>query len=1097
MYAPLQVLSSYSLLQSPLRISEYVKLGKELGYSALVLTDINSMYGVLDFYHECVKAGIKPIIGITLQSSDDEYIFIAKNSNGYQNLMNISSKRLTAVDENYKNIFKLADITEYLQDVIVVLNPSYLTVNDIISDQVTELQTLVSAAETIYYGVNPNDRDAINNDLMAAEKLQLETILLTPVKYLKERDYFSTKVLQAIGTGENVNPNWNFKNDGNYLHTPEEYERLGTDYLSSAYQNAINVIAQCNLTLNFPKTQLPHFKETNGLNSEDFLRKLCQEGLAKRIAEENIKNQEEYQNRLDYELSVIHRMGFDDYFLIVWDVTNFAHENNILTGPGRGSAAGSLVSYTLYITDIDPIKYDLIFERFLNEERAQMPDIDLDIPDIKRDTIIEYLHQKYGQQHMAQIITFGTLKTKQVLRDVARVFDLKTYEVDAWSKAIPKEYGITLKEAYASSQSLKNLVADNSKNRLLFETAIALEGLPRHYSTHAAGIILSDDDLVDHVPVQIGGDGILMSQFAKNQVEEVGLLKMDFLGLRNLSILENTITLIKKGYHIDFDIRKINLDDPETLKIYQNAETSGIFQFESAGIRGVLTKLKPTSFEDVAAVNALYRPGPIQNIDEFIARKHGERPITYPSKELEGILKQTYGIMVYQEQVMQVASTMGGFTLGQADLLRRAMSKKKHDIISRMEVMFINGAMKKGYTHEVAKKVYAYIMEFGDYGFNRSHAVAYSKMSFELAYIKAHYPAAFFAALLNSVIGNPRKTKDYVLEAKNKGVKVHHPDINISQSLYILRNGEIYFGLSCIKSLRKNFLQDILQERKRSGIFKNMEDFLQRINKRYLKRELIEILIYSGVFDTFGQSRKELLAMLPRLLSNIELSGNNVELFSILAPKKTTVEKIEISNDELLEKENYYLGAYLSGHPVEKYVELIYLTNSTRVSQINESNKDKYVSMILQIKVIKIIRTKNGSQMAFVTAADQTGNIDLTFFPNAYKRFSSVLEDGNIILIEGRVDTTRGLAITISKAMLANDVRIKTYYLRLSKAFDTSKRRNLEKLMLQNSGNVPVIIVDEKSGKKKLLNKKLWLSQDKIVYNRLVELLGVENVVLK
>ena len=496
MYAPLQVLSSYSLLQSPLRISEYVKLGKELGYSALVLTDINSMYGVLDFYHECVKAGIKPIIGITLQSSDDEYIFIAKNSNGYQNLMNISSKRLTAVDENYKNIFKLADITEYLQDVIVVLNPSYLTVNDIISDQVTELQTLVSAAETIYYGINPNDRDAINNDLMAAEKLQLETILLTPVKYLKERDYFSTKVLQAIGTGENVNPNWNFKNDGNYLHTPEEYERLGTDYLSSAYQNVINVIAQCNLTLNFPKTQLPHFKETNGLNSEDFLRKLCQEGLAKRIAEENIKNQEEYQNRLDYELSVIHRMGFDDYFLIVWDVTNFAHENNILTGPGRGSAAGSLVSYTLYITDIDPIKYDLIFERFLNEERAQMPDIDLDIPDIKRDTIIEYLHQKYGQQHMAQIITFGTLKTKQVLRDVARVFDLKTYEADAWSKAIPKEYGITLKEAYASSQSLKNLVADNSKNRLLFETAIALEGLPRHYSTHAAGIILSDDDLV-------------------------------------------------------------------------------------------------------------------------------------------------------------------------------------------------------------------------------------------------------------------------------------------------------------------------------------------------------------------------------------------------------------------------------------------------------------------------------------------------------------------------------------------------------------------------------------------------------------------------
>ena len=549
-----------------------------------------------------------------------------------------------------------------------------------------------------------------------------------------------------------------------------EYEQAG---LKEAYANVAELCQQVDLQLEFTKTKLPHFKTPSGLDSESYLRKLCMEGLNVKLRKAAVNETKPYFDRLESELAVITKMGFDDYFLIVADITNFARSQKIMLDPGRGSAAGSLVAYSLGITDVDPLKYQLLFERFLNEKRAQMPDIDIDLPDNRRDEVISHLKKQYGQNHLAQIITFDTFGARQALRDVGRVLE--------------------------QSQSLRNLVNDSPKNKLLFRLALSLEGLPRHYSKHAAGIILSDTDLVETVPLHMGNDGIWLSQYAKKQVEAVGLLKIDLLGLRNLSLLEQALNLVKRGYQTELDVRQIDLDDELTLQLFARGDTAGVFQFESSGIRNVLRKLRPTSFEDIAAVNALYRPGPLANIDEFIARKHGLKQVTYPNDNLKSILGLTYGIIVYQEQVMQVASTMAGFTLGEADILRRAISSKNDHLILELKDQFIKGAKKLGYEVSVAKQVYDYIERFANYGFNRSHAVAYSKFAFQLAYIKAHYPAAFYTALFNSLLASP-KIREYVIEAKKYQVNVKGPNINLSQKGFTLRQGQIYFGLASIKT---------------------------------------------------------------------------------------------------------------------------------------------------------------------------------------------------------------------------------------------------------------------------------------------------------
>ncbi|KRN05428.1 DNA-directed DNA polymerase III alpha subunit [Liquorilactobacillus sucicola DSM 21376 = JCM 15457] len=1109
-FGVLQIISSYSLLQSTIKIPQLVREAKKKGYQALALTDVNVMYGVIEFYHECLAAGIKPILGLTLDlGPKDQLLLLAQNERGYQNLMHISTRKMRSLAEG-EEFFKL-DKEDELQELSIITPPQNSYVENSVShgkltnakNYLEKLSALVGTSKNIYIGISLAMETALQTTLgQLAEQLKIATVAVEPVNYLEQSDLFELQVLEALKDGKQLSAEQLSvagKAKGNAWLRP--VQEIQAEYLRRGLQAPLTAMQKLcrenKLQLHFSAPRLPHFKTPGNETAQDFLRKLCENGLERRLKKMSVADVSAYEERLDYELAVIHRMGFDDYFLIVWDVTNYAHQAQIMIGPGRGSAAGSLVAYALFITDVDPLRYELLFERFLNEERAQMPDIDLDIPDNRRQQIIRYVHQRYGAEHVAQIITFGTLGAKQVLRDVGRVFGMPQFEMNVWSKTVPSVLHVTLKEAYKNSPSLRDLVADSEKNKLLFKTALALEGLPRHFSIHAAGIILSDKNLADVVPLQVGNDETLLTQYTKDTVEEVGLLKIDFLGLRNLSILANAVKWIQSGYQQKLDVHNISLDDEATLNLFQLADTTGVFQFESAGIKNVLRHLRPNSFEDIAAVNALYRPGPMENIDHFIRRRHGIEETTYPAEILKPILKKTYGILVYQEQVMQVASAMGGFTLGQADLLRRAMSKKKGAVIEQMKSRFVVGAQKKGFTVEVANQVYAYIEKFANYGFNRSHAVAYTKMAFQLAYIKQHYPAAFFASLLNAVIGNSSKMKDYLLEAKQHHIKIHAPDVNESQLLFILHKRSIYFGLQNVKTIRSDFAKHIIAERRLHGNFRDFQSFLQRIDNRYLKKDPLEALIYAGAFDELGQNRATLVKNLPKMLSNIELSGSNVELFEALAPRYETF--TEIGLEERLQNEEKYLGVYLSVHPVEQFSEVARQQNTTVISRIPEQKET--LRFLAYIKKVKVIRTKNGQQMAFATGEDQTGQIDITIFSDLYKKVADVLAEKVVMLVSGKAEQSkRGLQVVARQMIPASEVKLEQkaiYYIRLTNKISKDTQKQMLKLMMQNHGRTPVILFEEVTAKKVMLDKRYWLQNEQRVVVALSKLLGQENVVLR
>lgn len=1102
MFSPLQVLSENSLLKSDLRIEAYVKKAAELGYQTLVLSDLNVMYGVLDFYHACQKYQIKPIIGITLEvEAGATLVLLAKNEQGYRNLLQISSLKMTRFkDEELALNEFLTQISLYLTDLNIIAPPTESLLAKYYDNATEILARLKEYADpaSVYLGIEPTLAKKEQLALTLLAKLSQTPLIATSVvHYLTAEEYFEVKVLRAIASGEKLSYENSLKAQigRHYLKEPNQYQiEYQNAGLQEAFSNTEKLLAASQLHLKFSKTRLPHFQTPNEMSALAYLKKLCQEGLNERLRVESEANRERYEKRLAKELALIEQLGFADYFLIVWDVTNFAHEKKIRIGPGRGSAAGALVAYVLKITDVDPLKYGLLFERFLNPKRAQMPDIDLDIPDTKRELLIRYVHQKYGHTHMAQIITFGTLGARQAIRDVGRVMGLTSFELDEWSKALPHRYKLTLKEAYQESQKVKNLIADSPRNERLFKTALKLEGLKRHYSTHAAGVLLSDRPLSESVPVQLGGDQILLSQFAKEQVEEVGLLKIDFLGLRNLTILDNALRFVQTGYNERLDLRQISLNDPKTLRLFQAGQTNGIFQFESNGIKSVLRRLKPTSFEDVAAVNALYRPGPIGNIDEFIARKHGKKPVVYPEAGLRPILEPTYGIMVYQEQVMQVASEMGGFSLGQADLLRRAISKKDQAKIDQLQTAFIAGAKQKGYPPEKAARVYDYMKRFGNYGFNRSHAIAYSKMAFELAYLKSHYPAAFFAALLNSVIGNETKLREYLGELKQYGLTLKGPDINQSVLYFSLREQALLFGLGSIKTVRGDLVKALINERKANGPYRSLADLIKRSDKKLLKEEQLKALIFAGALDSLEKDRAKLLAQVPVLLSNIALSGENQTLFEKLAPKEQA-EVPTLSEKELLEKEAYYLGTYLSKHPIEKYA---WLAKRQQTKLLSETLPDMRPKVLVYIDDVRVIRTKKGEQMAFVKVVDQSAESELVVFPGEYRRFSDLLQVGESVLVEGKVEMRNEQKnIIVTKLSLARSFSKQCYYLRLDETITLEMRKQLQHLMRQNPGTVPVILIETNEKKKIILKENMWLNDALATKEALTSLLGSKNVVLK
>lgn len=1102
---PLDINSTYSLLQSTIRPQKLAKTAQQRGYSAMAITDNNVLYGVVDFYKAAQNCQIKPIIGAKFNLSLNDLsggqvsvTVIARDLHGYENLMQLSTVQMIN-----NSTLTVDNLGKYSEHCFIIVNPN-ATILGAQGEEATAkfLKWLGQQANQAFLGINLSlDRTMRQVVLDLGKQYDLPIVADERVDYLDADQYFATQVLRSIHSGNQIADPLKVaaKKGSHYLKTAQqltqEYEDAG---LQVAIKNNERLVEACGFEINFQTPVLPHFPVPNGTTSADYLKQLCIEGLKKRkLAPQTTIH--DYQKRLEQELTVIHQMNFDDYFLIVWDVMDFIHRTKITTGPGRGSAAGSLVAYALAITDVDPLEYGLLFERFLNPERAQMPDIDLDIPDNRRQQVLEYVHNRYGHSRVAQIITFGTLAARQVVRDVGRVFGVPQYQVEEIIdilRPLTRHRSITLAEAVHSSQPLQNLIVDNQMNRLIINTAQQLEGLPRHYSTHAAGVVLSATPLKTIVPLQKGNEeeGLLMTQFPKEIVESVGLLKMDFLGLRNLSIMDKALHLIRHQ-HPNFDITTVPLDDPETLHLFQQGLTDGVFQFESSGIRQTLINLHPDSFEDIVAVNALYRPGPLENISHFIARKHGQEKVTLPDESLRPILGPTYGILVYQEQVMQVASKMAGFTLGQADLLRRAMSKKKRATMESMRNRFIDGAVQNGYSHEVASQVFDYIDQFANYGFNRSHAVAYSKMAYEMAYLKCHYPAEFFTALL-SIEPNMSKQQLHLADAKKFGLQIKGPDINQSQENFSLINGSIQMGFTMIKGMRRDFIEAIIKERQR-GPFKNLGEFIQRMGEKWQKEALIKPLIYTGAFDHLGYNRAEMIEGLPGLFAGNEFVFDSANLQPMMAQRK------EYSLTYRLLKEKDYLGIYISGHPVTQYQKV---RQQLRTQQVADVKLNRHVKMLVLVNQLRQINTKKTHQpMAFANVSDETGSVDVTIFPEQYQRYVDYVQPQRIVLINGTVEYRNNRVQVIANEITPVERLIDTkssnskrWVVRIVEGQSRSKLlQALKEQSKSITGNVPIVVFDEADNKAVMLDQSQWVADSNQVREVLNNIFGSTNVVLQ
>lgn len=1102
---PLDTISTYSLLKSTIRPHDLVQAAKERGYSAIALTDENVLYGAVDFYNAARHAGIRPIIGVKLQVALNDLngqkisvTVIAEDQAGYEDLMQLSTQRMTTDQD-----LSASQLAPYLAHCAVIVNPTAPVLDAQGIPEIANFLTwLPQQAADAFLGINitldPTARQVLK-DLGA--KYQLGLIADERVEYLNADQYFPTQVLRAVHDGRQIDaPMTAAQTTGeHYLKSAAEltvaYQAAG---LSEAVTNNERLVQKSTFEIKFQKPVLPHFPIPDGVTTDQYLRQLCIAGLKNRhLAPQTTVDQ--YRKRLDRELKVIHEMGFDDYFLIVWDIMAFAHRTHITTGPGRGSAAGSLVAYALAITDVDPLEYGLLFERFLNPERAQMPDIDLDIPDNRRQEVLEYVHQRYGHERVAQIITFGTLAARQVVRDVARVFGVQKYQVEAivdTLRGLNRQRSVTLAEAIQQSQPLRNLMADDPLNQLVIQVAQQLEGLPRHYSTHAAGVVLSATPLQKIVPLQAGNDeaGLLMTQFPKEIVESVGLLKMDFLGLRNLSIMDRALNLIHQR-HPDFEITKVPLDDQPTLELFKKGLTDGIFQFESAGIRQTLMQLAPDRFEDIVAVNALYRPGPMDNISHFIARKHGQEAVQLPDQSLQPILGQTYGILVYQEQVMQVASKMAGFSLGQADLLRRAMSKKKQATMESMRTRFIDGAVQNGYARQVAEQVFNYIDQFANYGFNRSHAVAYSKMAYEMAYLKRHFTTEFFTALL-AIEPNMDKQRLHFADAKRFGVKIAAPDINRSSAEFTLQDNEIVMGLTMVKGVRRDFIKALIEERQ-NGRFTSLPNFVQRMGEKWQKAALIEPLIYVGAFDNLGYNRAEMIEGLAGLFAGNEFAFQSADLQPVMERRQ------EYPLSYRLLKEKDYLGVYLSGHPVSQYARVRQQQHTQTLLSLKNGQRVKTLVMLNKIRQINTKKTHQ--PMAFASASDETGSIEITIFPQQYQRLVDLIKPSAIVLIDGTVEARHGQLqlivnqmIPVEQLVQKRPVNNQRWVIRVISGQSQDRLlATFKEMTKQYSGTTPVVIFDASKKLARTLPPRQWLVATDEVREKLNKIFGSNNVVLQ
>ena len=953
-YTALEVKTSYSILNSLNDIKKLVNLAVSYGYSSLAITDENNMFGVMEFYEECLKNNLKPIIGIDLTIDDGHILLYAKNNKGYKNLIKlstiISDKELT-----------YNDLLEYKDNLILIMPFSFYN------------EKIFSIYEDKFIGYNTIEE---------RNKITEKKVYISNVSYLKENDHKYLDYAKMIKQGKIIGEYELNNHKGMHLPTQEEIINISN---KEDLDNNTYIIDNCNVTLEYTEGLLPIYDKN--IDSKEFLHNLSLKGLNKRL---NNNVPKEYLERLDKELSVIDKMGFNDYFLIVYDYVLYAKKNHILVGPGRGSAAGSLVSYTLGITDIDPLKYNLLFERFLNVERVTMPDIDIDFDALKRQNVIDYVINKYGEKKVVGIITFNTLGAKQVIRDVGRVLDLNQSLIDTLAKSCPKD----LTTSYKENNNFKKLVNNSEDLKKLYDIALHLEGLPRHVSIHAAGVVMSKYDIDETIPLYKNQLGMYVSAYSKDYLEPLGLLKMDFLGISNLTLIDEVINNIRKDTNLNITFENIPLNDKKTLETFANGDTEGIFQFEAPGMIKFLKKLKVNDFKDIVAATSLYRPGPMDSIPTYLERRKNPRKIDYIDPSLEDILKETYGIIIYQEQVMQIAVKMAGYTLGEADILRRAMSKKKEDVLLKEKEKFISGSIKNHYSKETAQKVYDLILKFANYGFNKSHAVAYAMIAYRMAFLKTHFYEYFMLSLLTNVINNESKTNIYISKLRSKNIEVLPPDINQSTSTYSINNKKIICPFGIIKNIGINTINDILIEREK-GLFTSFTDFVKRTYHRGINKKILEQLIMSGAFNQFGYNKHTLILNLENILNYAELASDNT---LIVLAEPIIDEVAEYTKEELVNQEFNTFGFYLKSHPVSKYKD----ANAINTLLLDDYN-GKYINIVLEVINIKEIMTKKNDVMAFIKASDEYKQIDLTLFPDEYQTYHN-LKKHDIINVYGKVE---------------------------------------------------------------------------------------------
>lgn len=1157
-FTHLHVHTEFSLLDGSSKIKEITKRAKELGMDSLAITDHGVMYGAIDFYRAALANGIKPIIGCEVyvapgsrfdkeaNAGGDRYyhlILLAENNKGYANLCKIVSKGF--VDGFYYKPRVDYEVLREFHEGIICLSAClagevqrFLARGDYQAGKEAALRYLDIFGKDNYFlelqdhGIL--EQKTVNQQLLRlSDELGVDLVCTNDVHYTYADDVEAHDILLCIQTGKKKSDEDRMRYEGGqyFLKSPEEMADL-FKYAPQALENTEKIAKRCNVTFEFGVTKIPSFPVPKGYTSWTYLKELCENGLHKRYPvfkgekDENCKlSREELEDRLNYELNTIKSMGYIEYFLIVWDFIHFAKSSGIAVGPGRGSAAGSIVSYCLEITDIEPMRYNLIFERFLNPERVSMPDIDVDFCIERRQEVIDYVGRKYGKDHVAQIVTFGTLKAKGVIRDVARVLDMPYAQADAIAKMIPNDLHMTLDIALKQSKELRDLYEGDSDVKYLIDMSKRLEGLPRHASMHAAGVVICGKPVDEYVPLSRASDGSITTQYIMTTLEELGLLKMDFLGLRNLTVIQNALRFIKKNRGLDIDLNKIDYSDKNVLHYIGTGNTEGIFQLESSGMKSFMKELKPESLEDIIAGISLYRPGPMDFIPKYIEGKNNADSVTYDCPQLESILEPTYGCIVYQEQVMQIVRDLAGFSLGRSDLLRRAMSKKKADVMAKERKVFvygdesenIKGCVNNGISEAIANKIYDEMTDFAQYAFNKSHAAAYAVVTYQTAYLKYYYTAEFMAAMLSSVMDMTDKVAEYVYSCRSMGIKILPPDINEGESGFSAKGDSIRYGLTAIKNVGKAVIDNIVAEREARGIYKDLEDFISRTAPLGVNKRAIENFIKAGAFDSFGATRKQMMMVYAQIVDSVnqdkkDTMQGQMSLFDIADEDQKKNYKMqmpnvgEYDNDQKLEFEKEVIGIYASGHPLsdmeEKWKRVI--TNMSldfAVPEEGESYKIKDKSRVTVGGIITTVTrkfTKRGEQMAFLTLEDLVGTVEIVVFPREFDKYREILMEGRKIFITGEADIQENAPGKVKASEIKEFVQVPSelWIAFKDKEAYIAGEQKLISLLSENKGNDRVMIALAKERQRKMMPAQYRVDANKNFVEKLKEIYGEDLVKL-